>query len=217
MFAKIRIEVYARLGTALLRIISATLRWHLIGESPFIGKQKRIFIFWHDRQLVMPFAYIRYSNRVNRLATLISEHSDGRMVARFLALVGLQSIAGSSTHGGVRGLRQLIAFVKAGDHVSATPDGPRGPRHVLKPGVLKISQKTGVPIRCLALGFSHQWTFRSWDKLILPKPFSRAYLASGTDIYVPNSLSDAELEEFRVKVENDLRNLTDEIDRFAHV
>ncbi len=199
----------------LLRLLNASLRWKLIGESPFTGDQKRIYVFWHSRQLLMPFAYIKYSNKLNRLATLASRHSDGRITARFLDLVGLQSIAGSSSQGGMRALRQLIAFVKAGDHISMTPDGPRGPRHVLKPGAIKVAQKTGVPIRCLALSFSRSWIFKSWDRLILPKPFCKAFLASGTDIFVPPHLSEEQLEEFRVKVEDALNGLTEDLDRFA--
>jgi len=103
---------------------------------------KRIIIaFWHGQQLMMPLAY-----RGNGAHILISQHRDGEMICRMVKRFGFGAVRGSSTRGGSVALRQLIRLGRSGVDLVVTPDGPKGPHHVVQKGVIQLAQATGLPI-----------------------------------------------------------------------
>jgi lysophospholipid acyltransferase (LPLAT)-like uncharacterized protein len=116
--------------------------------------QNFIAAFWHGRQLMMPFA-----NKGKRISILISQHRDGELIARTVARFGFHAVRGSTTRGGAGALRRLVRRARAGDLVVMTPDGPRGPRHVVQPGVLKLAMLTGLPIVPLTFSASKKKSF----------------------------------------------------------
>jgi len=104
---------------------------------------------------------------------MISEHFDGEIIAKIISFFGFSSIRGSSSKGGARVLIEAIKTAKGGEDIAITPDGPRGPRHSVADGIVALSQKTGAKIVVFNYQASRSWQLKSWDKFVVPKPFSK--------------------------------------------
>lgn len=137
--------VVPRLGYWLIRGLGKTMRWSVEGTAEvdhFYAQGKRMIIaFWHDQQLMMPLAY-----RGKEAHILISQHRDGELIRRIVRGFGFGAVRGSTTRGGSVAFRQLIRLGRAGVDLVITPDGPKGPRHVVQKGVIQLAQATGLPI-----------------------------------------------------------------------
>jgi lysophospholipid acyltransferase (LPLAT)-like uncharacterized protein len=133
------------LAAALIRGVSRTMRFETRGHEAIDALYREgrnvILAFWHAQQLMAPFGY-----RGMGLHVLISRHGDGEIIARIIARFGYQAVRGSSTRGGAGALRALIKVGLSGHDVAVTPDGPKGPRHVAKLGVVQLAKATGLPI-----------------------------------------------------------------------
>lgn len=130
-----------------------------------------IVAFWHGEILSTVGGYELYRKSIN-IDFMISEHKDGEIIARVVDLFGGRSIRGSSTRGGIKALRQALKSIGEGRDIGITPDGPKGPRHSVANGIVVLSQKAQVPIVTLNFKPSSFWRINSWDKLVIPKPFS---------------------------------------------
>ena len=148
-----------------------------------------LYAFWHGG--ILPMAFYHQGQGA---VVLVSEHADGEYITRVLERLGYETVRGSSTRGGVKGLRGLVRAARAGHDLAITPDGPRGPARVFKPGALVASSLTGVPIIPLGLGVSSAWHFQSWDRFTVPKPLSRVRIVYGEPVEVPRDLSEDALE-----------------------
>lgn len=115
---------------------------------------------------------------------LISQHGDGRLIALAVRLLGILSIAGSSTRGGRQALRELVRRGQQGCDLGFTPDGPRGPRYKCKPGIAMVAKLTGLPIYPCCYSVDRKWQLRSWDGMIVPKPFSRGIVMLGDPLTI---------------------------------
>jgi lysophospholipid acyltransferase (LPLAT)-like uncharacterized protein len=202
------------LAAAIIRVLGATIRWERVylgevGSGPAVPPC--IFAFWHGRMLMLPRQYRRVRGRRTRgLHMLISRHGDGRLIALAVRLLGINSVAGSSTRGGSRAFLELIRCIQTGADVGITPDGPKGPRYECKEGVVALAQKTGVPIYPVSYSTTRKWQLRSWDGMIIPKPFSRGVLIIGEPILVG---SESDTGEARRKVQEALHEITERADR----
>ncbi len=127
---------------------------------------------------------------------LVSEHSDGEIIARIGARFGQRAVRGSSSRGAARALLTLVRTLLDGHVVAITPDGPRGPRHVAQAGVVAASQKSGAPIVAIGVAYSGAWTLGSWDRFCIPYPFARVVLAY-SDTWVPAGTTEEGLDAFR--------------------
>lgn len=208
------------IGAVSLRLLSATIRWQCVGVEKdglwWPAREPCILAFWHGRQLLMPWIY-RSAPRKQQLRpiyALISQHRDGRAISFANDLLGIRSIAGSSTRGGREALFAIINSLKNGNHIAITPDGPKGPLYKLKPGLIRIAQRTGALIRPAAIGAERKWTFKSWDRMILPKPFSRCVMMMGDPIYIPPELSQDEVTHYTQLVEDALNDITSKSDSY---
>ena len=123
--------------------------------------------------------------------------------------------AGSSSRGGTDALRELTRAVRAGREVVVVPDGPRGPREVLKPGVIVLARLSGAPIVPMAVGASREWRLRSWDEFRIPLPFARCVVRFGEPIRVSRTADRAAEEAARKEVEAALRGLSWQVDEEA--
>lgn len=210
------------LGSLLLRTLNATLRWRRIGfdgqEANWAEQHPRILSFWHGRQLMMPWSYLVAGSpgKSRPMSVLISQHADGRMIARIMKFLRIDSVAGSSTRGGREALFALIRAVEAGSHLSLTPDGPKGPRYKLKEGILRIAQRSGAPIHPITYSAEKRWQFKSWDGMILPKPFSRAVMIMSGPVTVPAEVSAEELKALAARLEAEMNRITEEADNFTY-
>lgn len=211
----LKIHLIGIVGSLALRLLNLTIRWESIGldgERYYWPHEKpRITVFWHSQQLLMAWFYLR-NRRKNvkcpKWVALISEHNDGRMIAKVMTYLGIHSVAGSSSRSGREALFKLMDRLKAGDHIAITPDGPKGPARKLKNGVIRIAERSGASIYPYAIAAEKKWTFRSWDQMILPKPFTRAVRIMGDEIVIPPKLDKDALEAYALKVENALNDLS---------
>jgi lysophospholipid acyltransferase (LPLAT)-like uncharacterized protein len=138
---------------------------------------------WHGHLLGLTWHW-----RGQGITVMISEHSDGEIIARIVERWGFRTVRGSTSRGAGRALLGMVRELKAGREFAITPDGPRGPAGVPQAGVLLASQRSGVPIVPMRGDFSRAWHLRSWDRFAVPKPFARIvitygdpWLATGTD------------------------------------
>lgn len=187
----------------ILWVIYKTIRWKINEFGALNDKRPFIAAFWHGKQLMLaPLS----SNHLPRFCTsiLISAHTDGRIIANAIRWFGLGSVSGSSTRGGVTAYRSLLEHLESGMSVGITPDGPRGPCYKVKDGVIKLAQMSGIPITPVSCTASRVWQFRSWDKMILPKPFSEGICVLGEPYFVP---ADADEAACGVELENRLNQL----------
>lgn len=168
-----------------------------------------IVAFWHGRMFLLPFVLKEYAERV---AILISRHRDGELIAQIVERMGFKTVRGSAGKGkgGERAFKEMVKLIEKGYTVAITPDGPRGPREVVKPGVAKLAMKTGAPV--YPLTFSADWKFQlnSWDRFLVPLPLSKCRVVLGEPIE-PRAFKSE--EALRSKIELKLRELTEKTDR----
>ncbi|HUK55490.1 MAG TPA: lysophospholipid acyltransferase family protein [Nitrospiria bacterium] len=147
------------LGYGVIRGLRWTMRMTTLNSetTDALWYEGRNFIvaFWHGRQLMMPFAY----KGKKRISILISRHRDGELIARTVGYFGFHAVRGSTTRGGATALRRLVQSARSGDDLGVTPDGPRGPRQVVQPGVVELAKLTGLPILPLAFSASKKKSF----------------------------------------------------------
>jgi lysophospholipid acyltransferase (LPLAT)-like uncharacterized protein len=159
-------------AAAFIRLLYATLRVEHHGDAAQRaferGGRNYILAFWHRHLLEMVHAY-----RGRQMAVLISASRDGELIARTIARFGHHSIRGSSSRGGAAGLRGLLRRARDGWDLTITPDGPRGPARRVQPGVIAVAAASGLPVSPVAYAASRQWELRSWDRFVVPKPWSR--------------------------------------------
>ncbi len=131
-----------------------------------------IWVFWHNRLLVVPVIYERYF-RHRKSAVLISRSRDGGILAGVIERFGGEPVRGSSSRGGASALRELQRRVLAGHDAYITPDGPKGPRYSVNAGALWLARATAAPLLPVSMECSSCWRLGRWDGFIIPKPFAR--------------------------------------------
>jgi len=202
----------------LLNVLDGSYHWTLLGLAgqPEYWTRRRpcIFMFWHSRQLLMPFLYRRMTGGRDGVISLISRHRDGRMISETVRRLGFGSVAGSSTRGGTRAVLEIVDLLRSGKQVAITPDGPRGPASRLKMGVVLLASKCSVPVFPVALGSNRAWRFGSWDSMLLPKPFARVVAVVGEPLTVESDLSRHAWPEVAALFESRLNNLTQMVDGY---
>jgi lysophospholipid acyltransferase (LPLAT)-like uncharacterized protein len=149
-----------------------------------------------------------HHHRNEGIVVLVSEHSDGEYIARVIHQHGFGTTRGSSTRGAVKGLKGILRAAREGKDLAFTPDGPKGPRHVFKAGAVVAAQLTGLPIVPIGLGADRAWYLKSWDRFMIPKPFSRLTIHYGSPRWVPRDASESVIRETTADLENELRKLT---------
>jgi lysophospholipid acyltransferase (LPLAT)-like uncharacterized protein len=196
----------AFLGALVLRALGSTWRIERHGMDPSdpgrASPEPCIFVSWHSR--LLPLAY---THRGRGIAILISRHLDGEIVARVVHHLGFRSARGSSTRQAGSGTLGMIGLAREGC-LGLTPDGPRGPAEVMKPGPAYLAGRTGLPIVAITSASSSCWTLRSWDRMRIPRPFARVRIEVGPPITVPPGLSDSDLESWRLRLERELGEVT---------
>ncbi|MBN2767987.1 MAG: lysophospholipid acyltransferase family protein [Campylobacterales bacterium] len=165
-----------------MRLLWLTTRKHF-NFAEVIEKEKQyLCTCWHGELLFSPQAY-RKLHPKNISNAMISRHFDGEIIARTLSFLNITAIRGSSSKGGARVFLEAFKRLKRGEEILITPDGPRGPRHTLGEGIISLAQKLNLPIFIMSYQASGYWQLKSWDKFIIPKPFSKVeFFAQSIDI-----------------------------------
>ncbi len=171
------------LAAGFLRGLRATLRLRHHGDRGLREWEREgkpfILAFWHRHLLLMPYAY-----RGRRISVLVSQSRDGELIARTVARLGIDSSRGSSSRGGMAGMRTLLRKAADGWDIAFTPDGPRGPLREVQPGVILAAAATGLPIQPVAIAASRAKLLRSWDRFMVPLPFSQVHFVYGEPLVV---------------------------------
>jgi lysophospholipid acyltransferase (LPLAT)-like uncharacterized protein len=167
----------------LIRALRATVRLRHHGDAAQraweAGGERFILAFWHRHLLLMPYAY-----RGRRVSVLISRSADGELIARTVARFGIDATRGSTSRGGVAGLRELLRKAALGYDLAFTPDGPRGPAGVVQPGVILAAAATGFPVQPVAIAASRSRRLRSWDRFLVPLPLAAVHVVYGEPLAV---------------------------------
>jgi lysophospholipid acyltransferase (LPLAT)-like uncharacterized protein len=163
---------------------------------------KLIFCGWHGRS----FAFSDYF-RQRGWYVIISHSSDGEMQNRVFKKLGYKVIRGSTGRGGVRAAVEAIRALKEGGTMAMTPDGPRGPSGVVQGGVMLMAQKSGAGLIPVGISARPRIVAKSWDKYIIPLPFSKILMIFGEPIYVPLKATEEEIEAVRLQLESEIHRL----------
>lgn len=204
----------ANTGALVIRALGFSWRIRVEEEHQLAAARKLspnvIFAFWHGRLLPLSFTH-----RNQKIHVLASEHADGEMLGQTIRRLGFGHVRGSSTRGGTRAILELVEKVREGYDLGVTVDGPRGPRGVVKAGVVEVARQTGAAIIPITSASDRHRTFKSWDAFELPAPYARVVVRYGAPIAVPPDADRVMVEARRQDVERALTRITDEADRSA--
>jgi lysophospholipid acyltransferase (LPLAT)-like uncharacterized protein len=206
------------LAAMLVRLVGATLRVRVEGVDAlrpyWSGARPLIYCVWHGRILMVPWlnARLRRTHGARGVSVLASRSRDGGIVGAYVSRFGLDVVRGSSSSGGAAALRALIATVEDGRDVALVPDGPRGPRGQLEPGVVALAALTGAPVVPLGFAARPAWRLATWDRFQIPAPFARAAAVFGTATTIPR---DADRAGARKEIERSLDEATAAADRLV--
>jgi lysophospholipid acyltransferase (LPLAT)-like uncharacterized protein len=199
------------LGGGLLDALMATVRVEVDNEAawrePTAAGKPVLFTLWHGR--LLPLGYL---HRGQGVVALVSQSGDGEYLTRVLRHWWFDAVRGSSSRGGDTAFRELVRVVRAGRSVAITPDGPRGPRERLKPGVLQLAQLTGAPIVLVAAAADRAWWFEGWDRFLVPMPFARLRVAYADAVTIPRDAGAAGLAETTDMLETRLGELMRQVE-----
>jgi len=176
-------------------------------HPPDPSRERYIYAVWHDS--ILSLMYLR-----TKIDVLISHHTDGELVTQACKFLDVGVVRGSSTRGGAAGLMAMIER-SADRHLLVTPDGPRGPRHVVRPGVVYLASITGLPIVLLTVGYSKAWRLKTWDRMAIPWPGSTTYGVVSEPIRVPPDLSHEQIADYCGRIERRFIKLTASAQRWA--
>ena len=165
-----------------------------------------IYACWHNRLMFIPTVAPR--KFMQRTAGLASDSRDGEYAAQLLMAFGLKIVRGSTSKGGFRALVKLRKTLRDGDSIALTPDGPRGPRYQVQPGVIILAERTGCPIIPVSLNSKRHWELKGWDRTQIPKPFTSVHLTVGAPIHIPPDLSPEQREEQSHRIRDALMQIT---------
>lgn len=198
-------------GYRLLRIWTRTLHFEIEDRAGVIGippNERYIGAIWHNRLLLLPFVISRYLPQ-RQGAALISASRDGSLIADLVERFGFEVVRGSSSRKGASAIRQLAEVIADGSDVVITPDGPRGPAYKLGQGIVYLAQQSGAEVVPINLEYSRCWRVKSWDRFILPKPFSSVHVTFGPPHRVAQTADDEEFEKERLRLQEVMMQLVE--------
>ena len=203
--------LYARFAS----FVFATTRWRIRGredaEALIRAGQPFICAFWHGRLMLAPHGWPKGTP----IHVMISRHRDGESIARATRHVGVVPIRGSRTRGGVAAGRASLRVLKGGGYVAISPDGPRGPRMRVQPGIIALARLSGAPIVPITFAVSRRAVANSWDRFLIALPFGRGVYLWGPPLHVAADADEAARESARMTLEERLNALTAEADRMV--
>lgn len=166
----------SRVGVIILRTLASTWRVRFLNPEVISGVHasggRVIYVLWHGSLLPL-----LWSHRRRDISVIISEHSDGEIIARIARSLGFRTVRGSTSRGAARALLGACREIESGHDLAVTVDGPRGPAGTVAPGSPVIAQRTGAAMVPVDAWATSAWRLKSWDRFMIPKPFSRVTVA----------------------------------------
>ncbi len=209
------IKAVAFVGAWIVRIWIGTLRNQLETLGPGIWphlpgvKDRYIYLFWHENMLLPAYHFAR-----GDIYVLISRHADGQIIAEICQRLGFKLARGSTKRGGVEAVRQMLRAGK-GAHIAVTPDGPQGPRRQVQPGVIYLAARTGLPIVPVAITCRRAWRLHSWDRFLVPRPWTKSIYVGAAPVAVPPDVDKDQLEHYRQLVQDAMLEVTEIAERWV--
>lgn len=208
LLQRVQLTLVSWIVPALLTLIGCTLRMTISYEEGAVEGPDDIypgiFAFWH--RCVLPAAWLF---RRRRIAVMTSRSRDGEVIARVIRRFGFIPVRGSSTRGGSRALLEMNRMLSEGQAVAFTIDGPRGPRYVAKKGPVLLARTSGAPITAFYVAVRRSWVLNTWDKIVIPKPFSPVLVRVARKIFVPSEADDAAMERYHAEMQAALERVTE--------
>lgn len=195
-------------GYLAIAIICRTLRYSLSWEDDSVPPNTLflkpvIYSFWH--RAVFPATWMW---REQKIAVMVSRSFDGEYIARIIEKFRFGAVRGSSSRGGAEALLGMREVLAQGEAVAFTIDGPRGPKYVAKPGPVRLSRATGLPMMAFYVALDDPWILNTWDDFMIPKPFSKALARISRGIQVPADATDSEIAEYHRQLQSALERVT---------
>jgi lysophospholipid acyltransferase (LPLAT)-like uncharacterized protein len=178
-----------------------------VGVDPRRGSQGHIFCVWHETVL-----FLGHYFRDCGMQVMISRSTDGELVTNAVERLGYTAVRGSTGRGGLRAVRELVRDFPVPSLVM-TPDGPRGPRRQVQIGAVYLASRLQVPLVAAGCGLDRPWRLNSWDKLAVPRPFTRAVVCGSKAIHVPPDADQEMLEQYRQRIEAEMHAMTERAER----
>lgn len=198
-------NIIAYLGAKFIKVIHKTTQWNFLNlenlNTAVNSTRPVIICCWHQRLLMIPSFWDFERNT----SVLLSSHSDGLLISKVLTHFNVDSIYGSSTRGGDKAALKIIRQLKKGNAIGITPDGPKGPNQIASIGVAQLAYLSKAIIVPIAYSTKKHKKLRSWDKFMIPLPFSKGRFCAGDIIDTANFKSADELLE---KIQSDLESVT---------
>ncbi|MCU0573725.1 MAG: lysophospholipid acyltransferase family protein [Syntrophobacteraceae bacterium] len=202
----------ARPGVQLMKALGRSYRYEVLNGETDDAVYRRgdvpIYCSWHQRW----FAGITFMPRRHPIAIMVSQSQDGHFISEIVTRLGWHVARGSSSRGGSKALRELVGCLRRGVAVGHIVDGPRGPFGEVKPGLLTLARVSGMPIVPIVISPERKWVFRSWDRFMIPKPFSRIIIRFDDPVYVPRRLDEESFDKLRQGLQERLRWLYEDTD-----
>ncbi len=201
------------IGFGLYRLWARTLRLRI--EDPhdvigFVREQPVIFAIWHNRLLMLPRVFDP-SFQTRQSYGLISASRDGDLIANWIERSGYGTIRGSSSRKGMIALRQLVDMLASREgNVLVTPDGPRGPVYRVSQGIIFLAQKSGAPIVPIHMEYPSCWRLKSWDRFVVPRPFTTLRAILGAPIRIPPLEGADQFEAEQLRLQNAMMSLVEQ-------
>jgi len=199
----------------IMRLWASTLRYRIEDRAgvctPGNISTPVMFALWHNRIFTLPPIWYKTGGKSRKTVVLTSASHDGSMLAHAMAVFGIGAVRGSSSRRAVAALVGMKRALKEGLDVCITPDGPRGPRYEFQPGVVKIAESAGVPIIPIHATYTSAWRLKTWDRLVIPKPFSRVDVVFDEKLVVPAGMDEAAFTAECDRLQAILRAGTDDL------
>lgn len=201
------------IGAAYVKVVHLTGRWTVEKDPEFerlwASGQPFLLCFWHGRLLMMPFIWSRQRN----MHMLMSDSRDGQLITALVANFGIHSIAGTRNRGGSAALRKMLRALKSGDWVGITPDGSRGPRMRVSDGSVEIARMAKVPMVPATYSCSAGKFLDTWDRHLVPRPFSRGVFIWGKPVMVDPAGDAGALLKAKQELEEGMNGISQRADR----
>ncbi len=207
-------EILGTLAGWLMRLWTATLRYEVQDRCGITRTENNlppvIYAMWHSRIFVIPSIWRKHCGHHRKSVVLTSASKDGAILSNAMAVFGIGAVRGSSSRRAVAALIGMKRELKEGVDVCITPDGPRGPRYGFHAGMVKLAESSGAPILPIHATFSSAWRLKTWDRLVIPKPFSRVTVIFDATLAVPPRLDETSFQQHSDRIREILLAGTDD-------
>ena len=197
---RLELNIASILGWFVVLLFGSTYRYRFEGMNLLtrLEREKRPFLvgIWHGRFFVFVHLF-----RGRGYVALVSQHVDGEMIARTILRLGFRTVRGSSTRGGKEAFHRMVSLLRTGHVGVIIPDGPTGPRHRLKPGIVYMAQQTGAAIVPVTFGARRALRFKSWDRFVVPLPFTRVLVKAGPPFFISPEASPKDIARTKKQLE----------------